>query len=356
MLRENKEPHNATAEGITKPFEGVVAPFCGPVREHVPHSKQDVVNGVERPYLSLLDSYLHRNSQLIIDPPMIRGLSAKDTMWTLREYDMAYSYLCDLPNDHFNAVTVGIHSEQVMHQLLRYPFLKSLGSEELEKLKILISCHDLEKYPLNGERDHSNAHEEHQRAERWLRHFAPRFGLINDNDIELAVRIIHSEALSCLIKDVAPARPSFQEKKRALQLIMEAPQEEQGIHYRAFAERNYAWIEQSRVSDSERLGLIARAVEELRAEAAGCGVAIERYFKYAVTFYQCDCSSYSRDCISESTGVRGPLSVEFLFQQKPDAHVHSRYPSFEFDSERGRMKMRGVFEDALQTLERNIRS
>jgi hypothetical protein len=322
--------------------------------ENAPVADNRAYLGNERPSFPPLYRDVHSNAGNLQESPDIMGKTAMETMRTLREFDQTYAYLCDLPNDHFNAVTVGVHSEQVMHQLLRYPFHHSLGYGEVEKVKILISCHDLEKYPLDGNRDHTNAHEEHRRAEKWLRHFAPKFGLTRGDDLELAVSIIHSEVLSYLVKEVAPARPTFEEKRDAFEAIVRASPESQGELYRLFADETYSWIQQSRVSDKKRSELIAEAVSALSLEASACGASLDRYFKYAVAFYQCDCSAYSRDCISESTGIRGPLSVEFLFEQKSDAHIHSPHPTFEFDLERGRIKMRGVFEATLSMLENTV--
>ncbi len=275
---------------------------------------------------------------------------ARETMKLLRQSDALYQHLCSLPNDAHGNITVGEHTESVMNQLLRYPFASSLTIADIEMLKGIIACHDLEKYPERGERDVANTALEHQRAVTWLRHFSLRFGLF-DERVEIGVAIINSDALGNFMKLVAPGRPTEEKKRETEAQIRELPESERGEAYRRSIRALYEEAARSVVSSDERRNLVEATAKALSAEATSCGLSVAQYFRYAIAFYQSDCSTYTADSACESTRGRGRVSMEFLFEQRADATLESATPTLVFDSGRQRLRMRGVFEDALQELE-----
>jgi len=280
---------------------------------------------------------------------------ARATMETLRKGDALYDHLCSLRNDAKGRVTVGEHTEAVMNQLLRYPFVTSLSRADIEMMKGIIACHDLEKYPENGERDASSTAPEHLRAEHWLRHFSSRLGLF-DQKVEIGATIINSDALGNFMKLVAPARPKETEKRQAEEEIRNLPESAWENAYRSAIEGFYQRAASSLVSDSERRHLIDATAQVLAREATQCGLSPQQYFALAVAFYQSDCSTYTADSACDSTSRRGNLSMEFLFEQKPEATLDSQAPTLVFDSTRQRLRMRGVFEESLRELEATISS
>jgi predicted nucleic acid-binding protein len=281
---------------------------------------------------------------------LIRGQDAQTTIGILRNSSLQYSYLLSLKNDPSGRPTVGQHSEAVMNQLLRYPFKELLKQDEIELLKVLIACHDLEKYPEHGNREDSP---EHDRAEKWLRKFAPLFGL-DDTRIEIAATLIQSKIIGKLMKDIAPARLNSDAKRSMSRLIMEQPEDTRNKKYQECIDELYLKAAESKVGQTEYHKMIDVACQAICNEANHCGLSSSDYLLLAMAFYQSDCSTYTADSRCESGNLRGDLSMEFLFELNSDSNFNTNEPMIDFDHTRGRMKMRGIFEFAIRDLEMAI--
>jgi len=276
-----------------------------------------------------------------------KDTNAKDTIATFASACPEYRHLISLKNDPSGSPTVGQHTEAVMNQLLRYPFRLILNHDEIKLLKVLMACHDLEKYPENGNRGDSP---EHDRAEKWLKKFAPLFGLGN-HKIDTATTLLQSEVLGQLMKQIAPARPSGEAKTALLKSILELRYEQQRGAYHAGISQLYQTAAESQIKGQQYQEIIATACCTISTEAAKCKLTPSSYLLLAMTFYQCDCSTYTADSVCESENLRGKLSMEFLFELKPDAELNSTNLMIVFEKQLGRMKMRGIFESAMRDLE-----
>lgn len=271
-------------------------------------------------------------------------------VFSLLKRDDTLARLYALPNEARRAYTVGQHSEAVFTQLEKYPFAQTLTNTDLVMLRALVAFHDLEKIPVEGPRLRDNVLEEHQRAEKWLRSYAPKIRLAN-NDLEVAVALLHSEVLGDLCKQIAPARYSS-ELKGALRIALEqASPAQQPTLCDSVVKAIYQRAHDSVVAADEYSRIIEASAEALINQARQCNMHPLRYMRLATAFYQSDCSSYT---IDNAIAVESPidnLSMDFLFAAADGRRLGDGYPAFRFDSERGRISMRGVFETALQDVE-----
>lgn len=258
-----------------------------------------------------------------------------------------------LPNEARGTYTVGQHSEAVFTQLHKYPFAETLTNTDLVMLRALVAFHDLEKIPLKGMRLSEDVRDEHERAEKWLRSYAPKVGL-PDNDVEVAVALLHSEVLGDLFKKIAPARYSSDMKVQLRSALEEASPAQRPALRDEFVKHMYQRAHGSVVSGEEYSRIIDASAQALINQARECNVPPDRYMRLAVAFYQSDCSSYTTDNGTATESPIGNLSMDFLFALADGRRLGDGKPVFRFDSERGRIAMRGVFEKTLQDVEKAV--
>jgi hypothetical protein len=273
---------------------------------------------------------------------------------TVLSGDHSLQHLYTLPNGTGSSESVGLHTESVMNQLIRYPFRDSLTVHELRALKGLIAFHDLEKYPEHGTRDTSNVRLEHERTERWMRYFGPSFGL-SERDLEVGIAVLHSEVLGDVMRHIAPYRPTSEEKEALRKGLATLPESRCHQAYVAAVDSMYKNVATSLVESTRYAEIIHKAVEMLVEQAGVVKLPVSRYLKLVTAFYQSDCSTYTADSSAPSFGRHGELSMEFLFQVEPTYRGALGSPTFRFDSSRGRIQMRGIFEQAMRDIEEKVR-
>jgi hypothetical protein len=256
--------------------------------------------------------------------------------------------LYNLPNDDARSHSVGEHIATVLHQLKRHPFT---CRERL--LAVLILFHDVEKYDEDGTRNLTDVHEEHSRAEKWLRRYAGEFALL-ESEIRIAVTLLHSEVLGTLMREIAPGRPSSSQKEingRHLAALIET---ESTSTYAAINEAMYRSTVSSLLHEPSYSALIKTSAHRIFQQAVDCQDHPISFLRDAIAFYQCDCSAYTASAYSPAHQFKGALSMEFLFALKDGATPFSESSNYVFDPSMGRMRMRGVFEQVLRDLEDQV--